>query len=378
MKRNIVILFLSCFVSIVYSNNNQVIALTLDQYDFDSLYVSFGVENKDYVYPGDKLNDTWLFEIPDSVVSKYWGVTFHSKRSTPLAADLAFATIHQKDTSLYVSGTLYWSDADTIQLKGEFVRKNTATFSNPIPRKITTYNYVISSDDPEVALSIYASCSFFGRFKNYEGKEITDQQYLQNYKDTISKYPDSRSLMYATYGGVRMYNDISELEEVFNCFSRHAKETYYGQKIGRYIRLFHSPFGNMTLTNSLTGKKEAVALPDRPTMIIFSASWCRPCHRLVPVLKKIYKKTFSKIDMVYISIDEPQTEKEWAKFLEKEKIPWRSLSAGKQVKEVRDGYSVFTIPQVLYVDMERGTTEKLDLMKENDVKKIIDYGLKEQ
>lgn len=126
----------------------------------------------------------------------------------------------------------------------------------------------------------------------------------------------------------------------------------------------------MQLTNSLTNEQELIVL-SKPTIVIFSASWCKPCHKLVPILKEMYDKVSSKIDMVYISIDQNETESNWIDFLKNENIPWRSLSAKDKMKEVMSKYSISTIPVVFYICNSK--VERLFLTEEKDICKIYDY-----
>lgn len=236
-------------------------------------------------------------------------------------------------------------------------------------RKITTYKYIVTSSDPEVKTSIKAACSRFGRF--YDPKEESNyESILQYYINEIKKHPDSKSLMYGIYSGLRYYQSVSDLKIVYDSFSNKNKQSYYGKKIKEYCTLFDSPFSNMQLTNSLTNEQELIVL-SKPTIVIFSASWCKPCHKLVPILKEMYDKVSSKIDMVYISIDQNETESNWIDFLKNENIPWRSLSAKDKMKEVMSKYSISTIPVVFYICNSK--VERLFLTEEKDICKIYDY-----
>ncbi len=81
---------------------------------------------------------------------------------------------------------------------------------------------------------------------------------------------------------------------------------------------------------------------------------------MIPLLRSIYEKMGEKLDMVYISIDEPATIEQWPELLKKEQIPWRSLTAGDQVKEVRRKYKVESIPLIYLVRIDK-KIEKLEL-----------------
>ncbi|WP_322934032.1 thioredoxin family protein [Bacteroides sp. CG01] len=375
MKNSIIILLFANIVLLPLYSTNRVISLTLDNGNiFDSLSVQLNTSDNSYKFIGDKSDKKWLFSIPDSIIQQYYGITFHpSQIKDSVSIDLGFAAVSENDTTLYVSGTLYWNNTDTIELSGKFIEEVLYTYPTLMNRKIKTYKYIISSDDPEVALSINVACNYFGRFSSRSDIDYSYSQYLQNYITEIKKYPDSKSLMYGIYSGIRFYKNIADLEKVFNCFSEFNRQSYYGKEVGDYIRLFNSDFENMFLYNSITNMQEPVILkPNKPTIIIFSASWCKPCHKLIPILKNIYRKTSAKIDMVYISIDEDKTEQAWIDFLKKEDIPWRALSSKEKIKDVKHAYGISTIPQVLFVDKE-DKVKKLQLTESKDVNMIYDY-----
>jgi thiol-disulfide isomerase/thioredoxin len=362
------IMLLACTNSF---SKNVTVLLSLDNANiFDKIFVNLTTDNGDYKFDGKKNKNNYFFSIPDSIIQTYYGINFHANTTTDsIYADLGFATVSEQDTSLYVSGTLYWTDSDTLFLSGNFFAKSTDIYPSLRNRKITTYKYIVTSSDPEVKTSIKAACSRFGRF--YDPKEESNyESILQYYINEIKKHPDSKSLMYGIYSGLRYYQSVSDLKMVYDSFSEKNKQSYYGKKIKEYCTLFDSPFSNMQLTNSLTNEQELIVL-SKPTIVIFSASWCKPCHKLVPILKKIYDKVSSKIDMVYISIDQNETESNWIDFLKNENIPWRSLSAKDKMKEVMSKYSISTIPVVFYICNSK--VERLFLTEEKDICKIYDY-----
>jgi len=57
------------------------------------------------------------------------------------------------------------------------------------------------------------------------------------------------------------------------------------------------------------------------TFVIFSTSWCAPCHKLISLLKELYSKKNTVIEFIYISIDEDNRKKNWKELMVKEQIP---------------------------------------------------------
>ena len=67
-------------------------------------------------------------------------------------------------------------------------------------------------------------------------------------------------------------------------------------------------FGSSTPSSSIEIRDRAhfnaeVLDSDKPVVIIFYASWCRPCHILEPVLESIHKDYQQTVKMVRVRID---------------------------------------------------------------------------
>jgi thiol-disulfide isomerase/thioredoxin len=84
-------------------------------------------------------------------------------------------------------------------------------------------------------------------------------------------------------------------------------------------------------------------------LIVFSASWCTPCHKQIPILKEIYNDLQENIEITYISLDEPKSVNKWKELMVKENIPWRSLLAVNDVKAIKNIYNAIVIPYGLLV-----------------------------
>lgn len=112
--------------------------------------------------------------------------------------------------------------------------------------------------------------------------------------------------------------------------------------------------------------------PNKYNLVIFSASWCRPCRELIPILKKIYNDLKEEIDLVYISIVEQHTVNNWKSSMREEQIPWRSLLAVEDVKRIRDKYLVLGVPHSILVHPEMNF-EVINLFDATDRMKLYKY-----
>ena len=82
----------------------------------------------------------------------------------------------------------------------------------------------------------------------------------------------------------------------------------------------------------------------------FWASWCGPCRKEIPNLKKLYELYKSKgLEIVSVSID--QKEDAWKKALAEEKLPWPN---GLDRAGIADSYKVRFIPAIFLVDGATG------------------------
>ncbi|MBP1617168.1 MAG: alkyl hydroperoxide reductase/thiol specific antioxidant/Mal allergen [Bacteroidetes bacterium] len=189
--------------------------------------------------------------------------------------------------------------------------------------------------------------------------------------DSLSqKYPDSHYLMVqASIYAASRANKI-EGKKIYNNFSEANKKNYWGERMKKYLYSF--PFQNMELptTTNLDKEERVIIDPKKYNLIVFSASWCGPCKEEIPILKEIYTDLKEKLDIVYISIDEPKTVAAWQKLMQTESIPWRSLNAHKDIDEMQRRYHVvFGIPCCLLVAPD-GKAEFIDVRKIEDQQQL--------
>ena len=117
--------------------------------------------------------------------------------------------------------------------------------------------------------------------------------------------------------------------ELYNSFPEEIQNGYYGQLlkkelipenlIGKRLPAFSAPDrnGNIHSDSDLRKNKKCV-------LIDFWASWCGPCRREIPNLKKIYEAYVDKgLEIISISID--KEDKAWQKALDEEQLPWPNL-----------------------------------------------------
>lgn len=140
----------------------------------------------------------------------------------------------------------------------------------------------------------------------------------------------------------------------YESFSQEAKDSYYGKIVKEelfpegFVGKDVPPFALENADKSET-TLAAVTQGKKYYLIDFWASWCAPCRKEIPNLKKLYQEYSAKgFEIVSISID--KKEADWKKALEEEKLTWPNFL---DTKGASDAFKVKTIPAMFLVD-EKG------------------------
>lgn len=189
----------------------------------------------------------------------------------------------------------------------------------------------------------------------------------------VKEYPNSKYLFneFVYKCGIG-YNSKEDMKRVFDNFSDSLKNTEEGIRLNVFLTEVIQPIAidTITLMNATTGQNEPVISdPSKYTLAIFSASWCGPCHKQIPLLKEIYKKLSPKVEFVYITTDEGEGVDLWCSLMEKEEITWRSLIVGDKYKGLKMKYSINGIPFSLLIH-PNGEEEVVDVRMDADRKKL--------
>jgi thiol-disulfide isomerase/thioredoxin len=209
-------------------------------------------------------------------------------------------------------------------------------------------------------------CPYFGFFN--DPNNITKQYntFLNEYITSVKENP--HSVYFPTWLAITMSNfqSVEDIRQIYDLFSSEIKDSYFGKIINNYINLFSSKFENLNLPSWNTGLLEPIVIDStKMNLVLFSASWCGPCHEMIPLIKEIYTDLKSKITITYISIDEPEYVMNWKKIMLKEEIPWRSLLAADDLTTVKKKYYIQSIPYALLI-YPNGKLETIDVRKTKD------------
>ena len=164
-----------------------------------------------------------------------------------------------------------------------------------------------------------------------------------------------------------------EQRDLYNQFSDEAKNSWYGRKmkaelwpagsVGQQIPAF-------TLKDE-TGKTftfQQLAQGKKYVLIDFWASWCMPCRKEIPNVKRQYELYKDKgFEVISISID--RNAAAWKKAVKEEQLQWPNFLS----TEVADQFKVTTVPPMLLVDGNGIlVAENEDARGENLAKKLAE------
>jgi thiol-disulfide isomerase/thioredoxin len=315
----------------------------------------------------------WTFIYPDSIYNthRYMRIGVPSTVDT-ISEEIYFKTIVNEYGSRTYNFKHGISSIKAVYLKSGV--KNHLPFRNdagngPIFKNIHFDDYLVDpKSDQELLSSIEDLSCGFSMFHRYNPKKMSYEGQLESYINLTKKYPDSYSLVNDLANRLTFYNSKPDVEKVYNCFSDKNKKSYWGKKIDQYIK--NNQFINSVLPVWDTGRSEPIIKDtSKYNLVAFSASWCAPCHKLIPVLKEVYNDLSGKLEIVYVSLDEPDTVENWKQLMKKEQIPWRSVLAVNDVKGITAKYTAQTIPFSLLVH-PNGYSEIIDIRKKEDKEKL--------
>ena len=244
-----------------------------------------------------------------------------------------FQTIIENDT---LRGRYFNFDRNKnlIEFKGKF--HTTALFENTLyvaeldstfVIQTTVTDYFLTELPENRYLRESMQTPMFSFFNDKKNPNKPYEEFLVEYADKIKKNPNS--LYYISFFSTapHFYKSKEDYGNLFNLFSSKMQNSRWGTMAKmNFATIKLDGINDIVLPNALTKETEKIILePTKYTLLCFSASWCGPCHKKIPLLKEIYEKTKESLNLVYISTDESKTISNWNTLMENESIKWRSL-----------------------------------------------------
>jgi peroxiredoxin len=104
-----------------------------------------------------------------------------------------------------------------------------------------------------------------------------------------------------------------------------------------------------------TAKGDPIALKDyrgKVVLLDFWASWCAPCRKEMPNVKKVYDTYHGKgFEIIGVSLDDQESK--YKNYMSREKLPWPQIFDGKGWRsEIGMLYAVTSIPATYLIDRD--------------------------
>jgi len=350
-KLSLLCFVLLCYVGTIAAQTTRVsFSLRGKAYPDLSMRVFYGTQSS--VRLSGRLIDkeTWAFEFPDSLFDTQYRITLEAPDS--IIRELYFRL---SDDGKYLGEVTFSKDSPTII--ADYIG------SSPIQKLPFYHNKDRIFDDWQIrnpSREMHACMELFTL--GYKIKH--NQEELDHYLSMMKKYADTHSCVAQFYNKLNFFPDKKEIEQAYNLLSEKQKGSYYGRKIHRYLYL--KTFPSIQLPVEPDGTSQPLALNNDYTLVVFGASWCKPCRDEIPILRRMDEnlKGYS-FRILLISIDEQKDVANWLKLMEEQQIPWLYYLSYKQVEQVMDVFTIKSIP-TSYLIFKDGTFEKVDIRKQEE------------
>lgn len=171
----------------------------------------------------------------------------------------------------------------------------------------------------------------------------------------VTNYPDSYAVALIVNNFVAKQRELPEVEKMYESLTPRIKNAYLGRKLKMTIdNIKKTAVGSMAPDFTLqTPDGKDVSLSDyrgKNVLLDFWASWCGPCLREVPNVKKVYDRYHSQgFEILSVSLDDKKDN--WENAIEKYDLNWGHVSSLKGwLCPVAKLYSVSGIPAMFLID----------------------------
>lgn len=188
----------------------------------------------------------------------------------------------------------------------------------------------------------------FGYLDNDSAKRKNE---MEKYLSIIKEYPSSQYLL-SQIDENKSVIKRDELAQLLQGFDKSAMRSNNGEKMLAYLakKTDNQQMTDMVLEDDNGKASSVLDTTGKVNMLVIWASWCGPCRREIPELKKLYEK-YKDRGLTITSISTDETRTSWKVSLFVESMPWRQLIVPKEKKELFNTlYEVGSIPYVIFLD----------------------------
>ena len=191
----------------------------------------------------------------------------------------------------------------------------------------------------------------------YKAVEMMKKAVDERIKNFVDSNNNSLAITYVIGDFIAREYPFEDVERYYNNLTPEVKASYPGQLLKEKMTSLRSinvggiapdidlvaPDGKHVKLSSLRGKY---------VLLDFWASWCGPCLREVPNVKKVYDKFHDKgFEILSVSLDDKKDN--WVNAIEKNDLDWGHVSSLKGWScPVAKLYNVSGVPAMLLIDKE--------------------------
>ena len=387
ITKTIILFFSVVFYWTSQAQQNNDISIHFKGKQFDKLNLAIflpekqadGLYKRTVIMGNSENSADWKFSFPDSLYDRHMFCRLQiPTESDTIVETIGFLSVAVNDTLL--SGEFCFSkgnsSVDAVYFSSSTFRNLFAGPNHTALFKTEKQNRFIISPQSDKQLLASTEAMGIGYSMPIRLDTLAYPKQLTEYENLTRKYPESHYLIHFFNSNLTAFQSKADIQRIFNCFSPENQESYYGRLTSDFLaskntQFDYSVFENSTLPVWNSDKSEPIVNDTTKfNLVVFSASWCAPCHALIPKLRKVYDDFKDHLVMTYISMDEESTVKNWNQLMQKENIPWRSLFAKDCMKKVQEKYHAQAIPHTILVYPGGIKAEILDIRLDKDLRKL--------
>ncbi|RZK26416.1 MAG: TlpA family protein disulfide reductase [Flavobacterium sp.] len=377
MRTLTILITLCLFVCSVYpqqsSNKEYKLTVNLQNAPFSSLAVLDYRDSHNAIIRGKSIGQfKWEITIPDSIVANsefmmlivpdkdtianaYHQLRFNSdfKGIKSAIVNIGIQDENNYIEANYKNSTLY---------KDEYVASFMGITDSVIKGNLITDDFNVTIKDDSSDITVRSLDPYYAWFGRGDNPDFSYEEHVQSYIKLARMYPQSRYLMTYLTLNLRDFKSKQDISNIYKNFSKERKKSKSGKKVEHFLS---EDFNTIMLTSRKSGRSEPlIQSSSKYNLVIFSASWCGPCIKEIPLLKKLYKKYGGHINFTYVSVDVEKGIKAFEKVLIENGITtWRTLYAYKNLDELLHLYSIQSIPHSILF-YPNGQMEVVDVRDE--------------